>query len=348
MELQQQEWNEVYDYIPKWKNPSYGVNPGEARYSYRELDLEQENILALGFFRYLYNVTHVQKLSLLILTDGRHRSGKSMFWVTAGCILDKNFEKNMEKRVCYDADQFLDLVQEINDNKIPFPVILVDEAGNTLNAADWYEKMQKAIVKALTVIGYLHPTIIFITTNRALLLAGVRKQAHLYVHLKPDKSRKFSRVMPYHIVWNPLKMEDKPRYKKLRISMYGRRIALDCVKVPMPPKSIADRYATLENKMKPKILAELIDDVTKSKIKKTKAFFDMQSALDQVLKHPQVFGMKNIKNTKRMDETIIRMRFKCPNREALALKKMAEQVMNDEVKKEVFFREIPESENGKG
>jgi len=66
------------------------------------------------------------------------------------------------------------------------------------------------------------------------------------------------------------------------------------------------------------------------------------------LKHPQVFGMKNIKNTKRMDETIIRMRFKCPNREALALKKMAEQVMNEGVEKEVFFREIPESENGEG
>jgi len=338
--MQISDWGDFCDYIPEWENTSFGLNPGEARYSYRELGLEQENILALGFFRYLYNVTHVQKLSLLVLTDGRHRSGKSLFWVTAGCILDKSFEKNMESRVCYDAEKFLNLVQEINNKKIPFPVILVDEAGNTLNAADWYEKMQKAIVKALTVIGYLHPTIIFITTNRALLLAGVRKQAHLYVHVKPDKSRKFSRVLPYHIMWNPLKMEDKPRYKKLRISMYGRRIALDCVKVPMPPKHIADRYSKLEADMKPKILAELIDDVTKSKIKKVKDFFDMQKALDQILLSPQAFGMKSIKNTKRMDETIIRMRFKIPNREALALKKMTEQVLNDGIDKKVFFDEI--------
>jgi len=334
------DWGDFCEYIPKWENPSFGLNPGEARYSYRELGLEQEHIMALGFFRYLYNVTHTQKLSLLVLTDGRHRSGKSLFWVTAGCILDKSFEKNMEERVCYDAEKFLNLVQKINDKKIPFPVILVDEAGNTLNAADWYEKMQKSIVKALTVIGYLHPTIIFITTNRALLLAGVRKQAHLYVHVKPDKSRKFSRVLPYHIKWNPLKMEDKPRYKKLRISMYGRRIALDCVKVPMPPKHIADRYAALEADMKPKILAELIDDVTKSKIKKVKDFFDMQNALDQILLSPKAFGLKTIKNTKRMDETIIRMRFKCPNREALALKKMTEQVLNDGIDKKVFFDEI--------
>ena len=70
------------------------------------------------------------------------------------------------------------------------------------------------------------------------------------------------------------------------------------------------------------------------------------SNLDQVLKHPEVFGMKKIKNTKRMDETIIRMRFKCPNREALALKKMAEQVFNEGADKEVFFREIPENEDG--
>ena len=334
------DWGDFCDYIPEWESPSFGLNPGEARYSYRDLGLEQEHILALGFFRYLYNVTHVQKLSLLVLTDGRHRSGKSLFWVTAGCILDKSFEKNMESRVCYDAEKFLDLVQEINDKKIPFPVILVDEAGNTLNAADWYEKMQKAIVKALTVIGYLHPTIIFITTNRALLLAGVRKQAHLYVHVKPDKSRKFSRVLPYHIMWNPLKMEDKPRYKKIRISMYGRRIALDCIKVPMPPKHIADRYATLEAEMKPKILAELIDDVTKSKINKVKAFFDMRKALDQVLLSPQAFGMKSRKNKKSMDETIIRMRFKIPNREALALKNMTEQVLNEGADKKVFFDEI--------
>lgn len=334
------------DYIPEWKAASFGVMPGEKKYGYRELGLEQEHILGIGFFRYLYNVTHVQKLSLLILSDGRHRAGKSLCWVTTGCILDDTFERDMEKRVCYDAESFLDIVQEINEKKIPFPFIMVDEAGSSLNASDWYEKMQKAIIKAITIIGFLHPTIVFITTNRALMLGGVKKQAHLYVHIRPDSARRFSKMLPYHVVWNPLKMDEKPRYRKIRISMYGRRISLDVLKLPLPPKHIFERYTKLEMDRKPKLLANIREDVTKSKIKKEKEFFNRKTALDQILELPEVFGARKVKNTWRYDDILIKTRYKIPTREAMALKRMAEQVKNEKVSKESFFMDIEDIQKG--
>lgn len=313
----------------------FGMSSYDFRYGdafYVQAGLNKRNILAMIFFKHLYDITHEAGMSLLITVEGRHRSGKSRAWVMIASLLDKTFVKDMEKRIVTNAESLLMLVNELDIKKMRHPVIIVDEAGNALNSGDWYEKMQKAIIKTLTVIGYLNPTIIFITTNSDLILSGVRKQAHM--HVRVDRFNNKQCVLSiYNIKLNPINR--KPYYKRPRIKLDRDKYVLSELLLPLPPEWLDERYRLFEEAMKPRLLREIHDDVMKADVKELKQMFDHEKAADIVAKNfPNFQNERQRKLAARgdikVDSNYIKAKLKCSKSDADLVKDMAERKMRDE------------------
>jgi hypothetical protein len=260
-----------------------------------------------------------------------HNTGKSRFWVTVGCIMDNVFEEDMEHRIITDAESLMNVIKEIDSKKQHHPFLMIDEAGAALASGDWYERMQKAIIKTLTIIGYLHPTIVFITTNEDLILSGVRKQTHMHIEMRRSRN-KYAYAKFYNIRINPV---TRKRYKKKPIvRFYGEKVYLDKIIVPLPPKHIDDRYAAIEATRKPRLLQEIYDDVIKAEMKDLKELFDPDKAVDTVVKRYQMFQTRKQKEKAEvgddviLDEGFIKLHLKIKHREAKLVKEMAETVLN--------------------
>jgi hypothetical protein len=99
--------------FPNYEINYYAFNPAED-FSSIYGGLPRENVLALAWMRNLYQTTHQIGLSLLILSDGRHRTGKSLFWSFIGCVLDKTFYEEMPRRVVSSAEELYDLIEELD------------------------------------------------------------------------------------------------------------------------------------------------------------------------------------------------------------------------------------------
>lgn len=303
-----------------------GVNGG-----YHIHGLTRKHMMAVAMLKHLYDVTHEVGLSLLVTVDGRHRTGKSLMFAMIGCIMDNKFEEDMEHRIITDAESLMNVIKEIDSKKQHHPFLMIDEAGAALASGDWYERMQKAIIKTLTIVGYLHPTIVFITTNEDLILSGVRKQTHMHVEMRRSRN-KYAYAKFYNIRINPV---TRKRYKKKPIvRFYGEKVFLDKIIVPLPPKHIRDRYAAIEATRKPRLLQEIYDDVIKAEMKDLKELFDPDKAVDTVVKRYQMFQTRKQKEKAEvgddviLDEGFIKLHLKIKHREAKLVKEMAETVLN--------------------
>ncbi len=295
---------------------------------FSEYDLSSEDVLGLIWLKNLREVVTSQGLSLFITVDGRHRTGKSRFVATMSCLFDKTFEKHMEERIVQSAEELLRLVEKIDREQIKNPVIVVDEAGATVSSMDWFEKVQKAIVKTMTVIGYLHPTIIFITTVRDLVLSGIRKMSHVYMKVTRSNNR-YACVVPYDIQYNSMRKKYYHHRQIVRIN--GIPITLNKVKVTLPPPEIDERYSKIELSRKPQLLQEIKDDVKKAKIKSQRQIPDLKELANSVAENFEDFKTSRSRaGDRRVDVDIIAVKYRVPYRYAKVVKREAEILLNAE------------------
>lgn len=285
----------------------------------------RNEIIGVYWLRNLRRVVKLKGLSLFITIDGRHRSGKSRFAVTMACLCDKTFEKDMEHRIVRNAEQLLELVSELDRDKVDCPVIVIDEAGASLSSNDWFEKVQKACMLTLQIIGYLHPTIFFIAPVKDLILSGVRKMSH--VHMKFVRSNKqYTTLIPYEIEYNTLK--GKYYYKKYVMQLFGQKIIVRRVKVSLPPKEIDDRYDKFEKERKPEMLKAIHDDSKKVEIKKAREVPNIEEIAGIIAKDPSRYIAKKSKpDNIIINEDRLAMEFRLPARWARLVKQSAEELI---------------------
>lgn len=306
----------------------------------KKLGFSRGELTGLLWLRGMRNSVVDLGLSLFITVDGRHRSGKSRFFATMGVLFSNAFEKNMDKYIISDADGLLNIVEHIDANKIENPIIIVDEAGSALNSADWYERIQKAIIKTLTIVGYLHPTIIFIAPIKDLVLSGIRKMSHIHIKITRN-SNKYTTIIPYEVHYNSLK--GKPYYKKIKVTLFGQPIKVNCVRATLPPKSIDDAYSAIEAKRKPVMLKDIRSDAMKAEIKQKREVIDFDEISDFVVKNFEFFKADRSKpDLRRVDTNMIRAKFRIPTRDADTIKRFAEKKLNGGV------LDVQESQDGQG
>jgi len=325
-------------HFPKWDLEYYVHSPYTPGGDLEEHGFGPRVMVALAFIKSLYDETHKKGLSLLITVDGRHRSGKSRLWATIGCILSPVFKAKMKERIVSSADELHRVIRDIQENREQCPFIMVDEAGASLNAGDWFEKMQKAIIKALTVIGYLHPTIVFISTNKDLILSGVRKQAHLYVKcVRSGESH--ATMIPYYLNHNPI--SGKTFYKKPKIRLYGETVTLNAIQYTKPPEEVEEVYKGIELEMKPRLLQSIYEDVTNAAIKKAKEVPDFNKMAELTIQHKEFFTKKGKEDEVKLDEDLIRAKFKLSVKDSKTVKKLAAKMeeLDDEATRSFFGKD---------
>ena len=300
------------------------------REDFEEYGFSRKEMLAIMFLRKLRNTTVQQGLSLFITVEGRHRSGKSRGFHYISCLWSKAFEHDMKTYNVSDADQLLKLVERIQQEKIWCPVIIVDEAGNSLNSADWFEKMQKAVIKTLTVIGWLLPTILFIAPIKDLVLSGIRKMSHYHVRVERTNNR-FARMTFVEVHYNSLR--GKPYFKKPKVRYLGMPIKLKFISITLPPAHINDAYDEIEKTRKPIMLKDIRDEAMKSLIKQEREVIDFDRIADLISKNPHLFETDRSRPDKiRLDANLIRAKFKTSYRDAETIKRLAEKNISENSK----------------
>jgi len=288
-----------------------------------DLGFTREELIGLVLFRQLRAEVVKKGLSLFITVDGRHRSGKSRFIAVLGSLFSEEFKENLKKFIVSDANSLLNLVEEIDAKKILNPFIMVDEAGSAMNSADWYERIQKAIIKTMTIIGYLHPTIVFLAPIKDLILSGIRKMSH--IHLKITRSNNnYACVVPYNVHYNSFR--GKPFFSKFKLNIFGMPIRLNSLRVSLPPKELDAAYSAIELERKPIMLREIRNDAVKAAIKEKRDVLDYEEISDFIVKNPKLFeSEKSRPDALKFNSNLVKAKFRCSVRDAQTIQVIAER-----------------------
>lgn len=307
-----------------WSGTCYAFNTrNEPPEVLSELNLNSRDLNGIVFMRGLRNVVIEKKLSLFITIEGRHRSGKSRFAIGIGCLFSNRFQREMDQFVVTDSESMLNLVDRIDKEKIKNPVIVVDEAGNSLNSADWFEKIQRAIIKTMTVIGYLLPTIIFIAPTKDLILSGIRKMSHVHIRMYRFNND-YSMAIPYQVKYSSLK--GKTYYPRFKLKIFGKPIRFLGLKVTKLPPYIDEKYSKIELARKPLMLKDIRDDAIKAQIKSVRQVFDPEQFVELINKEPKKFAADRYRpDNPKFDANLISAIMKISYRNAEVVKRLAER-----------------------
>ena len=311
----------------QWKSPCYAYNPNlEPPEGLLARGFDRKTLMAVKVIAQLRDTVVENRLSLFITVDGRHRSGKSRFVFLASCLMSNSFEKNPEKFMVQDAEGLLALTEEIDREKIKNPIIIVDEAGSALNKGDWQERIQKAVIKTLTVIGYLHPTIFFCAPLRSFILKGIRDMSHIYIRVSRH-SKEYATVEIYKMNYNSL--YNKMFYRRPILHFYNQPIKVTGIRVSLPPKHIDDIYSEIELRRKPITLHDIRADVKQIRSEKKRNSPDYETMSKEIIADVNAFSSPRSKpGAIKINTLAVKTRYGCSLVAAQQIKFMVEAEMN--------------------
>lgn len=204
------------------------------------------------FFAYLRNLrkrTHKYGFSDLSTFSGPHRSGKSTSACFFAWLLDDTFKDNFKKRVIYapeDLDQYIlnaDKLYTLNKKNIGCAVV-IDEAGNTLEALAYYSEFSRKFSTTLQTMGYLKSRIFFISPNRKNVASSIRSMANTHYNVKRPNSTTYTTVSPRELKYDHLR--DTSWNKRPVIRYFGEKIMLQTLKIHGIPSEILKKYLEVE------------------------------------------------------------------------------------------------------
>lgn len=239
--------------IPKWEREGFMFTQSDIL---PDLNMSSEELNGVALLKRRREMVHTYGFTMLAHLDGRQRSGKSISAILLAILWDKSFLANFDRRIVHTADDFLEEIRRIEAENIKGAVIVVDEAGYSMSASDWYQRFADAIQKSIEVFGYLHIVVLFVSPVKDFLLSGLRKMTNIYIRVKRFNNNETNLIM-YDIDYGLRKNRMDYFYKKPRLSVFGQKITMRKLKIRNPPKWLLDKYRALEQRRKPKIMEEL-------------------------------------------------------------------------------------------
>lgn len=176
-------------------------------------------------------------------------SGKSTSACFFAWLLDDTFKDNFKKRVIYnpeDLDQYIlnaDKLYTLNKNNIGCAVV-IDEAGNTLEALAYYSEFSRKFSTTLQTMGYLKSRIFFISPNRKNVASSIRSMANTHYNVKRPNSTTYTTVSPRELKYDHLR--DTSWNKRPVIRYFGEKIMLQTLKIHGIPSEILKKYLEVE------------------------------------------------------------------------------------------------------
>jgi len=296
--------------------------------------LRKEELLGMAYLKSCHDHVISNGFSYIASFDGRHRSGKSVTAITFAYLWDYSFWDNFEKRIVQDHNEFIEAISSIAKNKIKGGCVIVDEAGISLSASDWYEKWMKTVTQMVQMFGMWCPVVLFVAPVKDFVDSRLRKMFHAYY--KVTRTNKVcTYVTPYRVKFNSVL--GKFFYKKPVMHVDGEKITIKRLQLGVPPDFILERYQNMEQVRKEDIFKNLIDDLKKSEtISKRKKQIDIDEVIKDVLNEYRIFESKNSKSTNIiLDATKIRFNKRITNSEASYVKSEVEGILNKKILEKV-------------
>jgi hypothetical protein len=302
--------------------------------------LSYQEILALAYLKRKREEVIEQKFSWICAFDGRHRSGKSITAITLATIFDKTFWPNMENRIVYDPDEIIEQFDVIAKNNIHGAVIIIDEAGAALAGTDWYERVQKSIVKTIQIFGRWHPIIFLVAPSRDFIASGIRRMFHSAFKIqRPNNNETW--IIAREITWHDgLK---KPFYRRPVINLFNQKITMDKIIMTIPPKEILERYEEIEKVRKEKLQQKFKEESKYNKLKQQQEVVDDESNIKFIMDNKMLFESKSSRpDQPTIDETEIRFRLKMTPSRAKWYKREVERRLQKKVSEIIGSTELME------
>ena len=217
-------------------------------------------LVTLLFRQIKHSVTDINQ-SYFAVIEGHHRAGKSLFAVGMAMLLDPTFYDDFQNRLVYTPVQFMKAIDKMRERDEHSRVILWDEAGVGLNNLDWYEAVSKSIVKAIQVMGWLNPIILFVTQRRRLLNSSAKSFVKNLWILRRNNAQ-FTLVKPYLYKYDELFERDITQSPIINIDL--RQYVLKSFKFYRIPKKIEKKYLEISTMWKEEIITSMKNMVTSS------------------------------------------------------------------------------------
>lgn len=225
-----------------------------------------------------------------MLIVGAPRSGKSWTALRLAEIVDEHFTID---QVVWDIPQFMSL---INSDKVhDGSVVIFDEAGVSINARDWYEKMNKKAMMILQTYGYKHLCVIFTTPS----ISYVDSQSRRLFNYTIETTNRYGMVKLRVSQYNPVK--DKTYNKQPTIN----GIAIPVMYLNRPSRKLCGDYERLSIKWKNKLSKEIEEEFKAASGKE----ISIDEVVAEVRKNPQQFTTV-YRNKRIVDSAILMNHFR--------------------------------------
>lgn len=270
---------------PSYECSAFGIDQPEVA-TLSDCNIDNQTLLALGFFKGLHRQVVQTDKSLIAGTEGRHRASKSVTVTTEGFLMDDTFWDEYKHRVVVEPKEFMDCIDRIMGKNIHGAFIQVDEAGVGMAASEFYEIWARTLAKTVQMCGWLNPMIFFIAPIKELVNPTLRKLMQMNFSIK-RYNKEYNQITPYELEYSG--MRSKWYYKKPIINIAGERRQITRIKMYKPPQFIIDKYDELAGLRKPLLFKQLYEDIKRGEIKEVKETRDINKLIEDVIAHKEEY-----------------------------------------------------------
>lgn len=298
--------------------------------------------LSTMYFRHIYKRVHTLKFNFLGMVTGKHRVGKSLTALSMSHILDPTFQDNIEERIVYFPDDFMNALESIKKKGIIGGAIIWDEAGVGMPAREWYDTANKSISYVLQVFGRYRPIVYFVTQDVSYIDSQARKLFHGFFEMTRMNNLK-AIAKPFDVKYN--KRSGKvyyvyPRYHVRHDDAYGSKVIIRRINVLRPFKEIEDRYEFHSKEFKDKIVEQMKERSQKFKAGEIQSKQMTQTEIvDSLVENSEnilYLSKRSKPDNVIFDKDAIRIEFNVPDSQARHIKRLAEIKANKKSDEEMF------------
>jgi len=262
---------------------------------------------------------------------GREGSGKSHSAMAVAKTVDPSFTA---ERVFFEPEQLLEAFQ--SDEYGTGDVIMLDEAGVGLGSRSWYEKEQVLLNQVLQTVRDDNMGVLFTLPRLSELDSQTRGRLHAFVEMVELNKRdgyavaKWKRVSPAR--------DDRTDiyYPYPEIRVFGATRRIERVKITPPPDELVAAYEQRKEAFKQELYEEAIDAYDTDESDQAGNGVDPNDLADEVLADGVEQYVSEHGHTARpyVDKDLLRAAYGLSHADANAVKKLVEQQVDLEEKKE--------------
>ena len=261
--------------------------------------------------------TKVFKRGTLITIGGssyrKTGTGKSWTALRIGELNDRDFKKGASK-VVYFVNDFLKIMDEVEEKKRPGQVVVVDEAGSLISSDSWRSVVNRAISYTVQTFRYLRCAVVLVMPQVKLIDKRVRTMADYHISMSIQKyapdDNKYKRTIylatPYALFYD--EWNDDMIRKSLLAYIPSKNRIYRLRNVPIRPvksQKLIEEYEGLSMRYKKKLRELLAQDIRnyEKTLRKSLSQEDINNIIEGITKNEEL--LQNIVINRKIDKDLL-------------------------------------------